>query len=157
MRNFGRSARLFEGILKIKGKDSEEEFQLPFRDLSPDLAKSGLYIPGSLVRIDLATDHPLTYGMTGHIGVFTRGRPVFRTSVPLFDMDRRVIGTYPEKDLLMSGYASGEETMGNTAAMIWMRNGKGQFVLYGFNPQFRASTQAAYKLLFNGLLLDRSL
>ena len=154
---WGRSATLFEGVLKIKKKDSEEEFQLPFRDLSPDLAKSGLYIPGSLVRIDLATDHPLTDGMTGHIGVFTRGRPVFRTSVPLFDMDRRVIGTYPEKDLLMSGYASGEEKMGNTAAMIWMRKGKGQFVLYGFNPQFRASTQAAYKLLFNGLLLDRSL
>ena len=45
--------------------------------------------------------------------------------------------------------------MGNTAAVIWMRKGKGQFVLYGFNPQFRASTQASYKLLFNGLLLDR--
>ena len=33
--------------------------------------------------------------------------------------------------------------------------GKGQFVLYGFNPQFRASTQAAFKLLFNGLLMSR--
>ncbi len=151
---WGRSARLFEGILKMKDKEGEEEFQLPFRDLSPDLVKSGLYIPGSLVSVDLVSDHPLTSGMPARIGVFSRGRPVFRTSVPMFDMDRRVIGTYPEKDILMSGYASGEEKMGNTAAVIWMRKGKGQFVLYGFGPQFRASTQAAYKLLFNGLLLD---
>jgi glutamine amidotransferase-like uncharacterized protein len=68
-------------------------------------------------------------------------------------MDRRVIGTYPETDILMSGYASEEEKMGNRAAMIWMQKGKGQFVLFGFGPQFRASTQSAYKLLFNAILL----
>ncbi len=151
--SWGRSARLFEGMLKIKQKDSEEEFSLPFRDISPDLGKAGLYIPGSLVKINLIADHPLTLGMPESIGVFSRGRPVFATSVPKFDMDRRVIGTYPEKEILMSGYASGEEKMGNKAAMIWMEKGKGQFVLFGFGPQFRASTQAAYKLLFNAILL----
>ena len=152
--SWGRSARLFEGMLKIKSGDSEEEFSLPFRDISPDLSKGGLYIPGSLVRVNLIADHPLTLGMPESIGVFSRGRPVFTTSVPKFDMDRRVIGTYPEKDVLISGYASGEEKMGNRAAMIWMEKGKGQFVLFGFGPQFRASTQASYKLLFNAILLE---
>lgn len=71
------------------------------------------------------------------------------------DMDRRVIGTYPEKEILMSGYASNEEKMGNQVAMIWMKKGKGQFVFYGFNPQFRASTQTSFKLLFNAILLDK--
>ena len=37
---WGRSASLFEGLLKIKEKDSEEEFQLPFSDISPDLVQS---------------------------------------------------------------------------------------------------------------------
>jgi len=152
---WGRSVGLFEGMLTIKHKDSEEEFNLPFRDISSDLAKAGLSIPGSLVKIDLAAGHPLTLGMPESIGVFSRGRPVFATSVPKFDMDRRVIATYPEKDLLMSGYAAGEEQMGNKAAMIWMKKGKGQFVMYGFGPQFRASTQASYKLLFNALLLNK--
>ena len=152
---WGRSTNLFEGILKIKGKDSEEEFQLPFRDISSNLAKDGLYVPGSLVKVNVLEDHPLTLGMPGSIGVFSRGRPVFRTSVPIFDMDRRVIGTYPEKDVLMSGYSAKDEKMGNRAAMIWMKKGKGQFVFYGFNPQFRASTQASYKLLFNAILLDK--
>jgi hypothetical protein len=55
----------------------------------------------------------------------------------------------------MSGYAAEEEKMGNKVAMVWLRKGKGQFVLYGFNPQFRASTQTSYKLLFNALLLEK--
>jgi hypothetical protein len=153
---WGRSVRLFEGMLKIKHKDTEEEFNLPFRDISPDLVKAGLSIPGSLIKVDLVADHPLTLGMPESIGVFSRGRPVFATSVPKFDMDRRVIGTYPEKDLLMSGYASGEEKMANKAALIWMEKGKGQFVMYGFGPQFRASTQASFKLLFNAILLEQT-
>jgi hypothetical protein len=150
---WGRAAGLFEGLLKIKRGDGEEEFQLPFRDLSPALSKAGLYVPGSLMKIHLIQEHPLTLGMPESIGVFSRGRPVFQTSVPLFDMDRRVIGSYPEKDILISGYASGEEQMGQKAAMIWLQKGEGQFVLYGFNPQFRASTQTSFKLLFNAILL----
>jgi len=151
---WGGSAGLFEGILKIRRKDGEEEFQLPFRDISSELTKEGLYVAGSLLKLDVTPDHPLTLGMPERIGVFSRGRPVFRTSLPVFDTDRRVIGTYPEKEVLMSGYIAGEKKIGNKAAMIWMRRGRGQFVLYGFNPQFRASTQASYKLLFNALLLD---
>jgi len=152
---WGQSVGLFEGMLTIRHKDSEEEFNLPFRDISSDLAKAGLSIPGSLIKINLVKGHPLTLGMPESIGVFSRGRPVFATSIPKFDMDRRVIATYPEKDLLMSGYAAGEEQMGNKAAMIWMKKGKGQFVMYGFGPQFRASTQASYKLLFNAILLNK--
>lgn len=150
---WGRSARLFEGLLKISDKEDEEEFSLPYRDISPQLLKEGLYVPGSLVNVNLLESHPLTIGMPRQIGVFTRGRPVFQTSVPKFDMDRRVIGTYPEKDVIKSGYGANEEKMGNKAAMIWLKKGKGQFVFYGFGPQFRASTQGSFKLLFNAILL----
>lgn len=152
---WGRSAKLLEGMLKITKKEGEEEFNLPFRDISEDLSKAGLKVFGSLVQVNLVADHPLTLGMPESIGVFSRGRPVFTTSVPMFDMDRRVIGTYPEKEVLLSGYAAEEEKMGNKAAMIWMKKGKGQFVLFGFGPQFRASTQASYKLLFNSILLEK--
>ena len=70
-------------------------------------------------------------------------------------MDRRVIGTYPQKEVLQSGYAANEEVMGNRAGMIWLSKGKGQFIFYGFNPQFRGSTQGSYKLLFNAIMLER--
>jgi hypothetical protein len=152
--SWGRSASLFEGTMKIKRGDDTEEFNLPFSDISKSLTTSGLDVPGSLLKIELTKDHPLTLGMPIKTGVFSRGRPVFRTSVPGFDMDRRVIAKYPEKDILLSGYAGNEELIANKSAMIWLKKGKGQLVLFGFNPQFRASTQSTYKLLFNALLLE---
>jgi len=151
--SWGQSTALFEGTLKIGEEEDAEEFMLPFKDVSPELQKAGLYVPGSLVKIELKKDHPLTFGMPSGTGVFSRGRPVFSTSLPGFDMDRRVIASYPEKEILLSGYAAEEEKMGNKSAMVWLKKGDGQLVLFGFNPQFRASTQGSFKLLFNALLL----
>jgi hypothetical protein len=68
-------------------------------------------------------------------------------------MDRRVLARFPEKNVLLSGYAEKEEEVGNKPAAVWLKKGKGQLVLLTFGPQFRASTQASYKLLFNALLL----
>lgn len=151
---WGGSAELFMGVLKIKrGEEDVEEFQLPVRDITKQVTGAGLYCPGSLLKIQLAKDHPLTLGMPEEIGVFTRGRPVFSTRIPNFDMDRRVIGHYAKRDVLLSGYCEGQEQISHKTAMVWLKKGKGQLVLYGFNPQFRASTQAAFKLLFNGILL----
>jgi len=155
--SWGGSTGLFDGTLEISGdEDDKEEFQLPFNDISKKLLKDGLYCPGSLVKIKLLKDHPLTYGLPEEIGVFFRGKPVFKTSSPIFDMDRRVIASFPEKDILMSGYAEKIEKVGNKNAVIWLKKGKGQLVLMGFNPQFRASTEVSYKLLFNSILLQQS-
>lgn len=71
----------------------------------------------------------------------------------MHDMDRRVIATFPEKAILKSGYIEHDELLENKAAMVWIKKGKGQMVLFAFGPQFRASTPVTYKLLFNALLL----
>ena len=151
--SWGGSTALFEGKLTVDQGIVKEDFQLPFRDQSTNLNNRGLYVAGALLKIQLIKDHPITLGLPNEIGIFSRGRPVFATSVPRFDMDRRVIGTYPEKDIVLSGYAEHPELLSNKSALIWLKKGKGQLVLYGFSPQFRASTQASYKLLFNGLFL----
>ena len=154
--SWGESVGLFIGPLKIKHSENyTEEFTLPVQDISKSLAARGLYCPGSLVNIKLKADHPLTLGMQDQIGVFYRGRPVFTTREPYFDMDRRIIATFPEKDVLKSGYIEKEELLCNKAAMVWMKKGKGQMVLFAFGPQFRASVPGSYKLLFNALLLPR--
>ena len=152
--SWGRSTELFEDMLTITDGENKEEFQLPFRDVSSSLKKEGLYVAGALMKITLTKDNPLTYGLPEEIGIFSRGRPVFTTSIPRFDMDRRVVAKYPEKDILMSGYAAKSEKLANKSAMIWMKKGEGQIVLYGFSPQFRASTQASFKLLFNAFFLS---
>jgi hypothetical protein len=160
--SWGNSTGLFMGELAItsekKGKrgKEKEDFQLPVRDISKDTAKAGLRCPGSLVRLLLLDGHPLTFGMPAEAGVFFQGRPLFRTHVPHFDMDRRVIGKFPEKNILLSGYCEKEEVLANCTALVWLRKNKGQLVLFGFAPQFRASTQGTFKLLFNSILLFSS-
>ncbi len=150
--SWGQSTDLFTGMLEITlDKDKKEEFMLPFSNTADQARRNGLLVPGSLVRMKLKQDHPLTLGMPEEVGVFYRGNPIFNTRVPLFDMDRRVIGVFPKKEILMSGYAEKEELLSEKPAMIWLKKGKGELILYSFNPQFRASTPATYKLLFNAL------
>ena len=103
--------------------------------------------------MNLGPDNPLTAGMPLSTGIFFRGEPVFATSIPNFDMDRRVIGKFPEDNILLSGYCEKPEKLSDKSVMVWLKKGKGQMVLYGFGPQFRASTQSTYKLLFNPLLM----
>lgn len=150
-----RSVPLFLEGLKIKRGEKEfEEFNLPVKDLSKKAKEKGLEVPGAFLRILCLEDHPLTYGMPKEAGVFSRGTPVLQTSIPYFDMDRRVIARYPEESILLSGYAEKVEELANRPAMVWVRKGEGRFVFMNFNPQFRASTPVTYKLLFNALLLD---
>ena len=154
--SWGRSTSLFMKPLSIeRSKKEVEEFRLPINDISANLQKDGLYCPGSLVKVHFTKGHPLTLGMPDWTGVFYRGRPVFTTSLPKFDMDRRVIGKFPEEDILLSGYCEEEEKLANRSVMVWLRKGKGQLVLLGFQPQFRASTQGTFKLLFNSILLPK--
>jgi len=151
---WGRSTELFDGTLSIpRGKDEKEEFDLPFSTIDDRLRTGGFYCPGSLIRARFIEGHPLTFGMGPEAGVVMRGGTAFRTSPPRFDMDRRVIAVFPEKEILVSGYIEHEELIGNRTAMVWMRKGKGQFVFFGFNPQFRAQAAGTFKLIFNALLL----
>ncbi|HUS86948.1 MAG TPA: M14 metallopeptidase family protein [Bacteroidales bacterium] len=152
---WGESTELFVGKLEISRGDSKEEFHLPFI-LSEEIYRSGLYVPGSLLQVEVLQGHPLTFGMPEKAGIYFSNTQVFSTSIPGFDMDRRVIAKFPEKDILLSGYAENEELLGNKSAIIWLKKGKGQLVLFGFNPQFRASTQGSYKLLFNAILLPEA-
>ena len=151
--SWGASTELFMGALKIE--KSKDEFQLPVKDISKNLSKEGLYIPGSFVRMLLTKDHPITLGMQDEIGVFYRGRPVFATSIPSLDLDRRVIGKFPEEKILLSGYSENEKKLANKTGLVWLKKGKGQLVLFAFSPQFRASTNISYKLLFNSVLLPK--
>lgn len=153
--SWARSTDLFSGILNYQSKTGKEEFQLPYRNIGDQLQKKGLYCAGSFIEVNLKVNHKLTYGLDNTTGIFYRGKPVFRTSIPGFDMDRRVIASFGEKDILLSGYLKGEKYLANKTAMVWIKKGKGQFILMAFSPIFRASTPASYKLLFNSILVGK--
>jgi hypothetical protein len=70
----------------------------------------------------------------------------------------QTIVTFPERDLLQSGWLLGESLIAKKAAMVAVRHGKGRVILIGFRPQHRAQTHGTFKLVFNALLesADRS-
>ncbi len=151
--SWARSTELFFGLM-TPGNE-QENFRFPVQDISGRLTSNGFYCPGSLLKIRLLQDHPITYGMQPEIGVFHRNSPVFSTSIPNFGMDRRVIGQFPEDDkILMSGYAENAEHLERQPAIVWLERGKGQAVLFSFAPNFRGSTQVSGKLILNALLLN---
>lgn len=154
--SWGRSSLLFMGpqSITIDEKNKEkDEFSLPIADVSESLVKQGLYCPGTLLSVELKADHPITYGLTERVGVFSRANPVYQTSIPYFDMDRRVIGKYAEKDIVLSGYAQKSELLANRPAIVWLKKGEGQMILMGFSPHFRGSMNGTFKLLFNSIML----
>ncbi len=154
--SWGASTGLFMGEHEIKNSSGiTESFSFPVSDISGIAKKNGLYCPGSFVKIDLRKDHPLTIGMGDSCGIFFRGTALFKTSIPNFDRDRRVIGKFPKDKILLSGYCENEKTLENKSVFVWLKKNKGQLVLMGFNPQFRASTGGTYKLLFNSILLEK--
>ncbi len=150
--SWGRSVDLFTGLMEPG--QGRQPYNLPINNAAASLERQGLYSPGSLLRIQLLQDHPLSVGLPREIGVFHRSNPVLSTSIPVFDMDRRVIGMFPEGKILLSGYAEKEELLERGPAMVWVKKGAGQVILYSFVPNFRGSTPVSNKLIFNALLLD---
>ena len=63
-----------------------------------------------------------------------------------------IVARYAKDDILMSGWALGEEdNIGGMAAMMRVQVGQGDVVLFGFRPQFRGQPRGTYKLFFNTL------
>jgi hypothetical protein len=153
--SWGGSTGLFTDGLAQPNDDNGEgdTIELPVRDISDE--RADVLVPGAFLAVDFVEDHPLTWGMPLRGGAFSRGRPILATSIPRLDTDRRVVAVYPERDLLLSGYLEGDKQLQNTPAAVWVRAGEGQLVLFAIRPQFRGSTPATFKLVFNALLLPK--
>jgi hypothetical protein len=112
------------------------------------------YAPGSILRTLVTTRHPLAVGASDTTAVY------FTNSVSFLmpaDGPAEVVARYPSEpnDILMSGYLDGAETIAGRAAMVRMRAGSGDAVLFGFRPQHRAQAYGSFRLLFNALYLGR--
>jgi hypothetical protein len=132
-----------------------DNFNIPVRNA---LAKSSDFsVPGSLVRVKIRTDHPVTAGMPEETAVFIDHPIAFETTLPGNEMQRWVLATYPDdaRDILLSGWIAGEEKLTRKAAAVAMTYGKGRIVLLGFRPQHRGQTHATFPMIFNALYWGR--
>ena len=134
-----------------------EQFKLPVRDVVAGLPKTEFYVPGSILRIELNTSHPIARGMPYQTIAWAEDSPVFEvvyrdiiSEVPASDVT--VIASYPRTSSpLLSGWLLGTNLLRNKAALLEVKMGKGRLILFGFRPQYRAQSLATYPLFFNAL------
>jgi hypothetical protein len=133
-----------------------EQFKLPVRNVVAGLPRTDFYVPGSILRLELDTSHPIASGMPKETIAWAEDSPVFEVTtdpsatVPAANV--RVIASYPiDKDPLLSGWLLGGDLIKGKAALVEVKMGKGRVILFGFRPQYRAQSVATYPLFFNAL------
>jgi len=130
-----------------------DELKLPIKNVVQDLDPKEFLCPGSTLRVNIDTEHSLTYGVANDCLVLFRWNcPAFEILRSAEEEDYHVVVSYPEERILQSGWLIGEKYLSKKAALIEAKFGKGRIILFGFSPQFRGETEATFKLLFNCLL-----
>jgi len=143
-----------------------DEFGLPVKNVVRGMSSKDFFIPGSIIRMKVNSNDPLAFGMKEEgAASFSRSR-AFETIIPSRKAEGgneimkpaprpnvTAIATYASSDILMSGWALGENKIKNKGAMMNVAHGNGNVILFGFRPQFRGQARNTYKLIFNSIYL----
>jgi len=130
-----------------------KEFQPPARNALERVERTKFFCPTSLLQIIVDNMSPLGYGMPQKAAAMFSDGLAISTSVPAStDWNRKVVATYAESDVLLSGWLLGEDMIARKAAVVDTQYKKGRIVLIGFPCQNRAQSHGTYKFLLNALL-----
>ncbi len=129
-----------------------EELGVPVRNTVKDLKPDEFHCPGSTIRVNIDNTHPLGYGMPEKGLILLRGNHAYAVKGGHWNENYSTVITYPEEDMMQSGWLIGEKHLARKAALIKAKMGDGDVVLYGFAPQMRALTDATFKVFFNALV-----
>ena len=128
-----------------------EQFKLPLRNVVAALPRTDFYVPGSILRIEVDSSHPLAANVPRESIAWAEDSPVFEVADEPAD-HVQIIAWYPEdKDPLLSGWLLGGQRIRGKAALVEVTMGKGRIILFGFRPQYRGQSLATYPLLFNAI------
>jgi hypothetical protein len=112
---------------------------------------SVFFCPGSLLKQEYDTNHPVAYGMPDKWPIFFRYDQVYRRR-PGFDIHTEVVSRYPDdEDMVASGWLLGGDLLRDQANIMSMRVGRGTVVILPSQVDFRTQTRATFKLLFNAI------
>jgi hypothetical protein len=155
------------GVLVAQDSASElpiDAFGLPVRNRAATLRSHEFYIPGSLLKMKVDDTHPVGWGMPQETAAFFIHSPAFEIGTrrpweddpggsPQVPEGLRVVASYPDRELLMSGWLLGERHLVNKPSVLEATIDQGRVVLLGFRVQHRGQPHATFKLLFNAIYL----
>jgi hypothetical protein len=135
------------------GQLALEDLDVPVRDAVEGVWGNDFWAPGASLRINIDNTTPFTWGMPSRgLATFLSGGQVYETRSGARSADVRRLATYPDRDILESGWLLNEAAIANKAAIVAIEKGQGTLLMLGFRVQHRAQTHGTYKLLFNALM-----
>ena len=144
------------GTLVALGAASDfviDRFPIPVRNLKRGLPREQHFAPGTILRLQVDPDHPMSSGVAADTHGFYTNGPFFTVLEGFGSVKPTVVARYPNQDVLASGWLRGEDTMAGRAAVVSVDMKPGRVVLFGLRPQHRGQTHATFPLLFNALYL----
>lgn len=131
-----------------------EKLGAPARNVLKGVQARDFYCPGSILRTQLDSSSPLTFGVEKEAIAWFENSPAFEITNPA---SARAIARYSEaENPLLSGWILGDKLIRGRAAMVEAKIGKGRVILFGFRPQYRAQSLATFPLLFNAILTSKN-
>ena len=124
-----------------------QRFDLPVQNVVARLSSREFYAPGSILRTEVDTTHPLGFGSPAEGIAWFDQSPAFR----LTGQARAVVRYPSQQSPLLSGWLIGGKQLSGAAAVAEVPLGAGRVILFGFRPQYRAQTWATFGLFFNSL------
>lgn len=127
-----------------------KQWKLPVRNVLDGLRSSEFYCPGSVLRIDVDTSHPVGRTMLKDTDAYFTNSSAFEAT----ETSRvRVIARYAKDNVLRSGWLLGEDKIEDRIALVEVEMGKGRLVLFGFRPQHRGQTWGTFPFIWNAINL----
>jgi hypothetical protein len=143
------------GTLVAMGASTDlliEHLPIPVKNAKRGLTREQHFAPGTILRLQVDTSHPIGAGEQKETYGFYNNSPFFELSEGFSSQKTAVVARYPNTGLVASGWLKGEELMAGRAAVVAIDMNPGRVVLFGIRPQHRAQTLATFPMLFNALL-----
>lgn len=128
-----------------------EDLGLRVTNVLKNLKSDEFFCPGSLVRISVDNTNPIGYGFEEETIAYLNNNLAFATTIPFGQYDRSIVARYPTKNILKSGFLIGEDNLYNRAAIVNVKQKKGNVILFGVKVQNRHQTFGTFKFLFNAI------
>ncbi len=128
-----------------------EDLGLRVTNILKNVKSDEFFCPGSLIRISVDNNNPIGYGFEEEAIAYMNNNIAFATTIPFGQYDRSIVARFPTKDLLKSGFLLGEDYLYNRAAIVNIKQKKGNVVLLGVKVQNRHQTFGTFKFLFNAI------
>lgn len=128
-----------------------KQLKLPLRNVLDGLRSSEFYCPGSVLRLEVDTTHPIARTMAKEVDAYFANSSAFDAND---STQVRVIARYARQEVLRSGWLLGEDRIKDKIALAEVSVGKGRVVLFGFRPQHRGQTWGTFPFIWNALSLN---